>query len=66
MNMDLETKAIHVIIPKSHLALIIANYLFQMEIIGEETKIASMNIPIDCDEDGNIEITVGILKEQLN
>lgn len=63
---ELETYPVHIVIPKSHLGMLISTYLFKTNVIPEEAKIVSMNIPIEVDDEGNIQITVGILKELLN
>lgn len=52
--------------PKAHLGALVAGYLYKIEAIAQDQQITSMNIPVDVDENGNIEITVGVLKESIN
>lgn len=63
---QISTEPIHIIMPKAHLGALVAGYLYKIEAIAQDQQITSMNIPVDVDENGNIEITVGVLKESIN
>lgn len=63
---ELITNPIHIIMPKAHLGALVAGYLYKIEALAQDQQITSMNIPVDVDENGNIEITVGVIKEIMN
>lgn len=64
--MELQTNPIHIIMPKAHLGALVAGYLYKIEALSQDQQITSINIPVDVDEDGNIQITVGIVRESIN
>lgn len=64
--MQIETTPLTIIIPKAHLANVIGQYLYAIEALSKEDTIQYLDVPVDIDENDNITVTVGILKEVIN
>ena len=64
-NKEIEGAIVYAVIPKLHVAYLLANYFFQMGVVAKEAQIKMMNIPIDVDDHDDVTIKMEIVGELL-